>query len=780
MKRFLLITFIAIISLASISIIYDEDPRIRQIKNSLEQLHSMLPRQKVFLHLDRQNYNTGEIIWYKAYLTDAARLLPDTISTNLYVELISPHGHILHTRLLKIENGMAHGDTHLSDTLPSGKYRIRAYTNWMRNFGEQQFFTTEIKITNTENPDIPFYFNSIERRQRRRQLRNENDINVQFLPEGGTLIAGIENRIALKAVNHMGESVEVSGRLLNRRQIVATFSTTHNGMGIFNLRPESDAKYKIEVDLPEGKTQKFDFPEVKETGIVMNVNHLADNFRVVAKTNRPVSGDIHSASVILTAQVRNIIYYAEKQVLNSDSIVFTVPKQQFPGGIVHFTLFDGEVRPRCERLIFNMPENQVKTTVDAPMSQLAKRQKIPLNIRLSDAQNQAVAANFSLSVTDANFTGENTQSTISSYFLLASDLRGQIENPAYYFEDHFTSQKQKNLDLVMLTHGWRQFKWQNILNDVFPEIKYEVKDKIEITGKTVRDLFDIPMKGSTITLTILNQYNDFFVDTTGANGRFEFTGLDYRDTVEVMIEALSWKGNTQFMVLSADEEDYPQATYFEAYTDNFENLDKKMKARKTYGEASENRMHGTSNNTIYVDDRMTNRYSNVLQLLEGQVPGLQSNPTGVRMRGSHRPPLFLIDGTPVDEFTVRALSPNDVERIEVLKGSDAAIYGSRGGSGVIAIYTKHGFHIKRGLLEFDVLGFYTAREFYSPVYETGSSDEENINDFRKTIYWNPNLQTGENGEISVEFYNSDKATELNIVIQGVTSEGQPFFWTNSK
>ena len=107
--------------------------------------------EKVYLHVDRQSYYPGDDIWFKAYLIDASDQLLSSNSMNLHVELISPGLQIIDSRIIKLENGLGNGDFHLSEKLQSGRYRLRAYTNYMRNFGDQLFFNKDITIINSSD-----------------------------------------------------------------------------------------------------------------------------------------------------------------------------------------------------------------------------------------------------------------------------------------------------------------------------------------------------------------------------------------------------------------------------------------------------------------------------------------------------------------------------------------------------------------------------------------------------------------------------------------------------
>jgi TonB-dependent SusC/RagA subfamily outer membrane receptor len=133
-------------------------------------------------------------------------------------------------------------------------------------------------------------------------------------------------------------------------------------------------------------------------------------------------------------------------------------------------------------------------------------------------------------------------------------------------------------------------------------------------------------------------------------------------------------------------------------------------------------------------------------------------------------PLFIMDGVPVEKGTVMSIPPTDIERIEILKGSEAAIYGSRGANGVIAVYTRRGKFMIKGVIDFKMLGYYAPREFYSPKYVNENQDP--FMDDRTTLFWEPDIISNIEGEKEVEFYTSDISGEYLIQVEGMTTKGQ--------
>ena len=128
--------------------IAQQSQRSRRILENLQRYELDYPQQKVFLHLDLQEYVAGENIWFKVYLVQANNLIPDTSSTSLNVELFRVPGEAVALQLVRMQDGLGYGQIHLSDSLPEGNYKLRSYTNWMLNFPEALFFEQDIFIHN--------------------------------------------------------------------------------------------------------------------------------------------------------------------------------------------------------------------------------------------------------------------------------------------------------------------------------------------------------------------------------------------------------------------------------------------------------------------------------------------------------------------------------------------------------------------------------------------------------------------------------------------------------
>ncbi|HEX9956445.1 MAG TPA: Plug domain-containing protein, partial [Fibrella sp.] len=203
-------------------------------------------------------------------------------------------------------------------------------------------------------------------------------------------------------------------------------------------------------------------------------------------------------------------------------------------------------------------------------------------------------------------------------------------------------------------------------------------------------------------------------------------------------------------------------------------------------------LHGTPDATIKLGDK-AGTYANVYEMIAGRVPGVQVNrqsPTSdgysVLIRGpsSSGPggnePLYLLDGTVISGSTLLILDPHTIDRIELIKNGGGAMYGARGGAGIIAFYSKKwdgkpGPNLPKLTSEVVALGYAAQRQFYQPRYEAAGSDDKKEVDRRDVLYWQPLLLTDSQGQVRLSFPKSDVVQRIRITVQGVSSEGRPVY-----
>ncbi len=764
--------------LLSAGLVFSPSPTIiPEFEKKIENHYSRYPQQKVYLHLDKLSYQAGEKIWYKAYLLDARTHMPDTISKNLLVEIVNSYGTMTLIQLAKLEKGSAKGDFHLPDTMREGLYQIRAYTNWMRNSGSEYFFKRNFNIWNPGNY-INLYRDDklASKKQKRKSNKKARKLDLQFFPEGGYLVDGITSTVGIKSANELGLGLPVSGSVFDKKNnLVARFQSSDLGMGTISFTPEAGMKYKAEIDLENGKTLRFNLPEVQTSGYHL---HLIQNAREGIKLS--IGSTFENPAVFIACHIRGKLLFTSEVSIGKDGVILDIPTTEFPSGILHITLFDSKREPRCERLAFIHSDDIINLSVRTDKQEYQKMGKVELTLVARNASGQPVEGEFSLSVSDRNLENNaaDFQTDIISNLLLSSDIGGRIEKPDFYFKDQEKETLQA-LDFLMLTQGWRRFNWEDIMNENTKAINYPIQNGILVRGTITKTLFDRPLKNVPVTLTVLSEFNDVFITRTDSRGQYEFELPDYEDTIQVEITARRLNGKKNLVIYIEDSDLEKPDEIFSTYSSEMairgtNTLKPLYEPEVDSMQPKTEGIYSTPDYVLYVDENMQT-YSSVFDMMQGRIPGVVVNGNDVQIRGpssfyGSTQPLYLIDNVPTDAGAVASLNPADIERIEVLKGPSAAIYGVRGANGVIAIFTKRGRYIIRGKLTFEMLGYHRPLEFYSPTY--GTDFDDLIEDNRSSLYWSPSVKTDSHGKAIIRFYNSEKASTYYIVAEGLSPNGE--------
>lgn len=769
----------------------DEDLRYRRIRAAIDRFTQEYPQQKVYLHTDKAAYRGGNTLWFKAYLVSALSHFPDTISTNLYVELISPFQTRIQIKRIQLFHGFGVGDFTLSDTLPEGLYQLRAYTSWMLNFDPAFQYRQNFQLI---NPGYSRYISPREAKSNKKEIDNisrfEADIDLQFMPEGGYLVEGIESVVAFKAINKMGKGVDVDGIIADDKgNKVTSFTGYYKGIGTFLLKPEKGVRYFAHTQ-DNGKMRKTALPMPLETGLVMHVDSREQVVLVTLTSNRPSTADPSAQEIIVTGQTGGRIYYRNIVRLNNNKAQLEIPKRVFPTGIMQLTAFSGRGVPLAERLVFVGKREEMKVRFIASDTFTREGKMILLEISTRDAEGKPVPANFSLSVTREMNSGWNmNKDNICSNLLLTSDLKGFVEDPLNYFKPG-SAGASRAIDNLMLTQGWRRFDWNKLLAGDYPEIRYFEEKGISVYGRITHDFFNIPLRNCKVQLSVMDEYNDVFTQQTLKNGVFLFENMVYYDTIKVKIEAWRPSGRRNLVIVLPDAgfaevSGQQQGNYSLITQSERDNREYRRKLADEYEKAMDEAqerlkeehnneikgIYGEADHVVRSED-LSHGYANVLEALKGKVPGMQINGNQVLIRGPNTiygstQPLFLLDGIPVqDAGVIQSLAVEDIDRVEILKGPSTAIYGSRGANGVVAVYTKRGRFMLRGVIDFEMLGYSVPRVFYEPKYKSGAEPEDNY-----TVYWNPVVRTNTAGKARVLFNKMKFDGNYRFDLQGISYSG---------
>jgi len=757
---------------------------------------SATPIEKAYLQFDKPYYAIGDTIYYKAYITIGAEHKLSALSGILYVDLIGPDNKIARSEKLQMVAGITWGDFMLPDTLQGGNYRIRAYTNWMRNEGEASFFERTIPVGKYVEKKIAESAGPVKAKKSGKDQPQKMDF--QFLPEGGRLITGNYSRIAFKAIGPDGLGRNVTGTVTDETGVeICKFENSHAGLGSFNIVPQTGKVYKANLTYNDGTTAIIDLPKAVNSGYTMALNNNdADTIRI--RITGGAENNIQGLK--LEARLGGTVYYAAENQSTGKFFSAKISKRQFPTGVVQFTLLSAAGEPLNERLAFINNNDALKFNSTGDKKIDRPRQKINTNIKVIDKDNHPVTGSFSVAVIDEDKVPVDSlnEHTILTDILLNSELKGTIEQPGYYFakDDEKT---RADLDLLMLTQGYRTFSWRPASAKEQPV--YEAEKSIKVSGKVTK--WNKPAVGAKVTL-YSNKGGFFMIDTvTDKNGRFEFNNLVFTDSTKFVVQSKVPKGQDA-VTLELDTILPPQLkpTQVNSLTvtlNNDANVSSYAINQQQFYE--EQQKYGINKHPLLLKEvKVEAKYqpkiphsqnlngpgnadqvitaSDIERFICGKLSDcLTGVLIGVRFTNGVPNVAVFIDGTLTDPEVFAELRPDDIEGIEYLRFAHyQAVYGSRAANGALIVTTKPARRVNNfyryapGVVTCMPKGFYKAREFYSPQYDNPHTNQK-MADLRSTIYWNPNIITDKDGKASFSYFNADGKGTYRVVIEGIDADG---------
>lgn len=820
----------------------------------------LFPQEKVYLHTDKTYYVAGETIWFRAHLADAANHVPASVSRYVYAELIDPIDSVLVRVKIRPDQDAYHGHILIPDDIPEGSYELRSYTSFMCSTGEDYLFTKQIQIGHPQSRSVfveskfafesekkvkaEFFFRnkehaplipeqimvtvnkdkqmllkaddngragvsfnlpagsrhrtvlleSVQEKHRYRQYITVpvpgEDFDVSFYPEGGALLEGTVGKVAFKALRPDGVPETLSGTLFdNENGKLSDFRTIHQGMGYFICLPEKGKTYYVIVKNERGQSKRYELPPAQNNGYALTCRWNKDKLFVAIKKPAMVQ---QRDTLYVVAHTRGIVQLVAQWEPGREFAYF--PKEQFPSGVLHILLIDHARRPLSERLVFVDNNDQAQSEFHSDQENYARRSLVNIRIKLTDQENNPLTGNFSAAVTDDREVRPDTTTNILTSLLLTSDLRGKIENPAWYFKKGL--QYAADLDLLMLTQGWRRYRVPEVLSGKFSRPSAYIEIGPEISG-TVKTLFGEKPAGN-IEVTALSLKGNYFETTlTDSLGRFYFRSAELPDSTQYIIHAVP-KMKSKRLELTVNEDHFPKRTLpplppVQMPKDILINYGEKAEQNYTFEHGMRNIFLDeitvtASKKPAYKSDyysepdgrisqeQIERFHPSDIRLLLMQLPGVMVSGNRISIRGQGDP-LLVVDGVTMDISNLDMVNVYDVAQVDVLKNaSSTAVFGSQGGNGVIVIFTKQGeisfkpkpFNIQAIL----PLGYQSPVAFYAPKYDTPGSRDLSKPDLRTTIDWEPNVQADSTGVASFSFYTADYNSTYSVIIEGLTSGGK--------
>lgn len=877
---------------------------ITVVSQKEKRIHQSLVPEKIYLQLDTNVYANDQDIWFKAVVVSAETHKPSKLSRVLYVDLIGPDEKLLEQKLVRIDGGVGNNFFKLQKKYPKGRYLIRAYTEWNRNFRKHFIFKAYVHIFPTEkskNSDPikkfvlvknesgkdtvkvqidPLQIDSLQKRKlkvylafkkqkdtitvkknreqkyelafpvpdstdiaaltvetengvkfRKTVSLNNNPVDIQFFPESGKMLYGHINRIGFKALDHLGKGIKVSGKIIDQNNtIINNFKSSSLGMGIFAFRPIKGNRYYAELTLSSGEIKKYPLPKASEKGSVLSILDRKDKIAISVFSN-----ELISQQVLIRVACRGIAYYEMEGKLKDGLLVTYLPKEELPDGILVFTLMDKNQKPLAERLYFNeSQDNRLKLKLSTDTLKYSQRQKTKLSVEVIDGEKDSVSYNCSVLIVNKELLGkgQNRKQNILSYLLLDSELRGNIENPSYYFDDN-NKTRTFDLDALLLTQGWRNYKYNNHM----PRNNFSHKNEpaLSISGRIGVPFSKIKKEGMKISMMVFGEQPSFYSQQTDSLGYFDFQLADtFGERAKILVQNNDEKGKKKNYPIVLTKKKTPKIEY--EYRPTVRKLDstiqviaqKKRDNKRTID--AYDRLNGlveldevvvTERKLTPLQKEVTEKYGEADVVIKGEEIkakekkwsyGLYSVllfnypeeieieqfPDGFMLAHvvgdkEREATLIMIDGKLVNDFNyslIPSIPPSEVKSVELIKYtkrfktsflevfpniSDPRKIPLTGH--IISIYTHgnvglHGISEPKGQFQTSIPVFSATKEFYAPKYETKEEIASNKPDLGSLVYWKPSLNVVRNKKASVEFYNGDDLGKMLVIVEAVSENGK--------
>lgn len=830
-------------------------------------LMERIPKEKLYLHLDKPFYGAGEKIWFKGYLVNAITHQDNAQSNFIITELINRSDSIVERKKIRRDSLGFHNAFTLPATLPAGDYYMRGYSNWMLNEDPDFFFSRNIKIGNSidntivssieyqqeddthytakikftsnvqavfENTTIKYLYlenGKIKNKGKKKTDENgwisislpdlkspvarrievefddpqyiykrtfhlpvfTNDFDVKFFPEGGALINIPHQNVAFKAQGADGFSKEIEGFLFNSKgDTLTNFRSEHNGMGIFTMNPVNNETYYVTVRTNDSITKRFDLPAIEPKGISIAMSHYKQEIRYEIQKTEATEWP---QKLFLLAHTRGKL--AILQPINPKRTFGKMNDSLFTEGITHFMLIDEQGNALSERLIF-VPDhkpNQWQITTDQPT--YGKREKVSLQITAKDSEGNPVEGTFSVSITDRkSIQPDSLADNILSNLLLTSDLKGYVEDPAFYFLNQ-DARTLRSIDYLMMTHGWRRHKMENVLRTPSLNFTNYIEKGQTISGR-IMGFFGANVKKGPICV-LAPKYNIIATTETDEKGQF-IVNTSFRDSTTFLVQARTKKGFAGVDILM-DPPQYPVAThkapYFNGSTTFMENY--LMNTRDQYYMEGGMRVYNLKEvtvtakrerpssksiytggiNTYTVEEDRLQGYGQTAFDAASRLPSVTiTNGSEIHIRNNSEPAIIVIDDIVYEDASdiLKDIQVSDMSSISLLRGADAVILGPRASGGAVVITLKDPRNLParpaQGIITYTPLGYSESVEFYHPTYDTPEKKNAQRSDFRSTVYWNPELRLDAEGKATIEYYTPDSTAPEDIIIEGVDKNGK--------
>ena len=721
--------------------------------------------ETVYFQTDKGIYETGEDLWFKTYVMDAQSLALSERSKTLFMEMLNAKDSIVWQEKYPVLSGIAAGHVYVDKNLKEGDYRIHAYTRFsFLNDTLRPVYPKKIRVVKSiayKGTDSP-------------QDEDRPVVRLSFFPESGDLIDGIPTKVAFKAQDAKGMPAKVAGRLQENGKEIARLETVHDGMGFVFILPRKTSSYK--VVLSDG--QEFSFAEVADSGLSIYLRKQTDEY---LEFHLCQPKEAAPQKIRLTGRMRGKLYCMAEGTLR-DILRIKIPVKEFPlQGIAEFTLYNENGQPMAERLVYVHPERKLHIELNTDSVRYFTRGKGKLNVKVTDEAGNPVQAHLGLSIFDGAYQNELNPENMLSYCLLSTEIKGNIHNPAYYFDGN-NKDRLAALDLLLLTQGWRRYVWEKadtaMLADCF--LSDEIRGRQIIGKKKKRKELG---------------NGEQLLQVSGPNAENRFVLIDSLGKFVVPTDLmLGLRGGYVYLKPMLDKDEYKPSVIVEETFDKADSLRKSCLSYFSYMNPSQvfselqldypvisqdssillSEITVTGKKGRVFRDKMMGRLDSLAQMKVGAAwvcSGCISGGGNIEYLNDYKgyshhpigcpvPPPGKISSPVIGrKYYLIKYEPKGENNKWILTKLDEIIWKGEEFTEEELLRMNNLWRVK---------GYYGTREFYQPDELDMQSP---LPDARNVLLWKPDIVTDEKGVAEVEFFCSDINTSFVGVMEGTDGLG---------
>ena len=806
-----------------------------------------VPQEKVYLHFDNTGYYMGEKIRFKAYVVRADDRTPTPLSRVLHVELLNPGGDIVQRRKLKVDGqGQAHGDFALDSIYATGFYEVRAFTRYMANWGTEACFSRVFPVFRKPRAEGRYVPELDERSYRHRlpDTRQEDTLHtgglhVAFYPEGGDLVEGLPARVAFLVSD--GEGAHPAGKATvvdGTGRTVCEAVPDSMGRGLFSL-PEARGEMVLRLPGRRGRAREFPLPVPRKEGCALAAElEREDSLAFTLRATNAHRGRLLAYALMNYGRV----CACDTFTIGERGMRKAFPRERLPKGVSQFTVFDPDGRILCERLFFipPKPDPGEAIRIDPPETALTPCGKVRVGLRATPG------ARFSFAAMDRATLCHGKEGQVKTWMLLASEVRGYIHRPEYYFEAD-DREHRRAADLLMMTQGWRRYDWRRIsATDPEEGFTQPVEDTLYIFGKLKATAKGLPVGGIPLKAFLYNAKGHHLdgKTVTAPDGTYAFALPDLCGEWNLQLKAEVEKRKNRYVIgvdrhfspgarslspeecrqlplprpnfarptaATAEDDDTTEVLPLSEKLHKLPTVDVKAKRRFTDGAraAWQSEKRGQFWADIFYDcdeeaDKILDRGEEVpalLEWLEKRNPFVRTFTTlnlemdrdatykGLNIVWILNNEYYwcaldnLID-TLANSSVKRSLEPfptflDEVKSMYITEKPSAyrpfRLY-TPFTKDVVTIFLYSHWNtpqrkMSKGVRRTRFQGYNVPSTFEMEDYSLIPPME----DFRRTVYWNPDVTADREGKATVEFYNNSSCRELYLSAEGITTDGRCIF-----